>query len=211
MRPVWIWGAALLLWVLFFAWYTNLSGPLTTAEVDAYVERMQTRGADAEGLARMRSFLEQDTGDDFIMVNVILMRERPLPEPGVRPDETSAEVLGRYMAFMWPALLRRACHPVLAGNAVLEAPEVWGLENARRWSNAGMMRYRSRRDLMEIATDPGFQGPHQFKIAAMEKTIAFPIEAQLQLGDPRLLVGLILFGVGAALHLLLGRRARAAG
>jgi hypothetical protein len=170
-----------------------------------YIERMVANEADPERLALMRKFLEEDTGDDFIMVNAILMRERPLQEKGVRPDESSDEVLGRYMEYMWPALLRRACHPVLAGGAVAGALEVWGLENAERWSTAGLMRYRSRRDLMEIAATPEFSGPHEFKIAAIEKTVAFPIEAALQLGDPRLLLGLILFGLSAGLHLLLRR------
>jgi hypothetical protein len=154
----------------------------------------------------MRAFLESDTGDDFIMVNAILMRERPLPEHGVQPGESSDEVLGRYMAYMWPALLQRASHPVLAGPAVMESLEVWGIERAEHWSNAGMMRYRSRRDLMEIAATPAFNGPHQFKIAAIEKTFAYPIEAQLQLGDPRLLLGLLFFSLAAALHLAVGRR-----
>lgn len=205
IRPAYIWGAAALLYVAFFAWYTNLRGPLTPAEIETYVQRMVANGADPERLALMRSFLEQDTGDDFIMVNSILMRERPLQEEGVRPDESADQVLARYMAYMWPALLRRACHPVLAGGAVADALEVWGLENAERWSSAGLMRYRSRRDLMEIAATPEFSGPHEFKIAAIEKTVAFPIEAALQLGDPRLLLALILFGGSAGLHLLLGR------
>jgi hypothetical protein len=205
IRPAYVWGAALLLYVAFFGWYTNLGGPLTADEIEMYIERMVANEADPERLALMRKFLEEDTGDDFIMVNAILMRERPLQEKGVRPDESSDEVLGRYMEYMWPALLRRACHPVLAGGAVAGALEVWGLENAERWSTAGLMRYRSRRDLMEIAATPEFSGPHEFKIAAIEKTVAFPIEAALQLGDPRLLLGLILFGLSAGLHLLLRR------
>ncbi len=210
-RPAYIWVVLALIYLAFAAWYTNLRGPLTAAEIDVYIEQMVASGADAKRLARMRAFLEEDTGDDFIMVNAILMRETPLRENGVRPDESSDEVLGRYMAYMWPALLRRACHPVLAGAAVMDAPEVWGIENAERWSSAGMMRYRSRRDLMEIAVTPEFNGPHEFKIAAIEKTVAFPIEAALQLGDPRLLLGLICFGLAAALHLLLGRRGHTAG
>ncbi len=204
-RPAYIWGVAALVYVAFAAWYTNLRGPLTPGEVELYLGRMAESGAKPADLARLRGFLEEDTGDDFIMVNAILMRERPLREEGVGPDESSQEVMGRYMAYMWPALLRRACHPVLFGDAVSDAPEVWGLENARRWTSAGLMRYRSRRDLMEIAATPEFNGPHQFKIAAMEKTLAFPVEASLQLGDPRLLLALILFGLSAALHLLLGR------
>lgn len=208
IRPAYIWLPAAVVYAAFFAWYTNLGGSLTQAEVERYVGRMAERGVDPERLARLRAFLESDTGDDLVMVNAILMRERPLPEAGVRPDESSDEVLARYMAHMWPVLLRRACHPVLAGDAVADALESWGVERAERWSSAGMMRYRSRRDLMEIATDPGFEGPHEFKIAAMEKTVAFPIEASLQLGDPRGLLALLLFGASAGLHLAVGRPVR---
>ena len=207
MRSRLVWGIGALLYGVFFAWYTGLRGPLTPDEIDIYVERMASANqADPEELGALRTFLEEDTGGDFIMVNTILMREKPLQEKGVRPDESSEEVLARYMEYMWPALLKRACHPVLAGTAVMDAPEAWGIENARRWSSAGMMRYRSRRDLMEIAATPEFNGPHEFKIAAIEKTIAFPIETLLNPGDPRLLMGLILFSLSAGAHLLLRRR-----
>jgi hypothetical protein len=37
---------------------------------------------------------------------------------------------------------------------------------------------------------------HKYKIAALEKTIAFPVETQLYLGDPRLLLGLIFLIIG---------------
>ena len=60
------------------------------------------------------------------------------------------------------------------------------------------MRYRSRRDLMEIATNPAFQGSHEFKIAAMNKTIAFPIDPWFHLGDPRLLLALLFLVIGLA-------------
>ena len=102
--------------------------------------------------------------------------------------------------------VRRACHPVIAGAAVAPTFENWGIDGEGEWSTAAMMRYRSRRDLMEIAATPEFNGPHEFKIAAMKRTIAFPIQPLFQLGEPRVLLALILFGVAAGLHLLAGRR-----
>jgi hypothetical protein len=146
----------------------------------------------------MRDFLAADTGDDFVMVNVIEMREPPTRVEGVGENESASEVLARYMEYMWPALLRRACHPVLMGAAAAPALDVWGIEGAERWDQAGLMRYRSRRDLMEIASNPAFQGPHEFKIAAMNKTVAFPIDPWFQLGDPRLVLGLLALVLGLA-------------
>ena len=53
---------------------------------------------------------------------------------------------------------------------------------------------------MEIATNPEFSGSHEFKVAAMRKTIAFPIDPWMQLGDPRLVLALLLglIGCGAS-------------
>jgi hypothetical protein len=68
------------------------------------------------------------------------------------------------------------------------------------------MRYRSRRDMMEIAVNPAFRGSHAFKVAAMQKTIAFPVDPWFQLGDPRLVLGLLFLVVGLAVSWLGARR-----
>ena len=54
---------------------------------------------------------------------------------------------------------------------------------------------------MEIATHPDMFGKHQFKIAALEKTIAYPVETQLYLSDPRFILGLIFLVLGLSLRL----------
>jgi hypothetical protein len=202
-RNAWVWGSLALLWGLFFFWYTSFGGPLTDEEIAGYLAQFERRGGTGEELAALRAFLESDTGDDFVMVNVIELHERPPPMPGIPPDATSAEMLDRYMAYMWPALSRRACHPVIMGTAAAPALDLWGIDGAENWSQAAFMRYRSRRDMMEIAGNPDFQGPHEFKIAAMAKTVAFPADPWLSAGDPRLLLALILVIAG-----LLANRAR---
>jgi hypothetical protein len=81
-------------------------------------------------------------------------------------------------------------------------PTVVGMEGAENWSGGALMRYRSRRDFLEIVTNPIFKGQHHFKAAALEKTIAYPIEPDLQLGDPRLLLGLLLLALTALTDLI---------
>jgi hypothetical protein len=70
----------------------------------------------------------------------------------------------------------------------------------------GLVRYRSRRDVMEISTNPAFADAHPFKTAAMAKTIAIPVEPFIQLGSPRWLAAGALLTLGALLQLALGRR-----
>ena len=83
------------------------------------------------------------------------------------------------------------------GSAVYPTMDLVGIEGAENWDQAALFRYRSRRALLEILTNPAFNGKHHFKTAALDKTIAYPIETSLYLGDPRLLLGLIILALTA--------------
>ncbi len=189
-----IWITCGALYLGFFSWYTSFSGPLTEPEIEQYMTFFQREGADAtpERLASLRRFMQEDTGDDFVMVNVIEMYDQPLAVPGVAATDSSDDVLNKYMQYMYPALFARASHPVLFGSAASAALDLMNAPDMQKWTRGAGMRYRSRRDMLEISTNPEFSGAHEFKVAAMAKTIAFPIDPWWQLGDPRLILGLIL-------------------
>jgi hypothetical protein len=195
-RTLLVWSLLAALYLGFRLWYDGGGGPLTTEEVAHYVSLVEARGAPEGRVAKLREFLESDTGSDFVMANFIHFQE----SPGARAD------MDRYMAHMYPELFRRACHPVLAGRTVARALDVWGLENGERWSMVGLVRYRSRRDLVEIATNPAFGDAHEYKTAAMAQTIAVPVAPAFQLGSPRWLVAGALLVLGLLLQLALGRR-----
>ena len=156
-------------------------------------------------------FMETDTGDDFVMINVIDMRETPLRVPGVEPGETSDEVVAKYTApFLGQAFLS-AAHPVMLGFAPAPAIDLWGLEGARNWDQGGLVRYRSRRDVLEQVESiraEGGDGIHAFKIAAMEKTIAFPLDPRYQLGDPRFVFALVFAVIGLSVQAFSARDAK---
>ncbi len=204
----WIWLAVAALYVAFLSWYTSFGGPLSDAEIAGYLEVMQQRneGGSPEDLARIKRFMEEDTGDDFVMLNVIDMYETPLQVEGVAPGDTSEEVLARYMEYMFPALLARACHPVLSGTAANTAMDLMNAPGMESWTSGALMRYRSRRDLLDIATNPAFAGAHEFKVAGLRKTIAYPLDPWLYAGDPRLLLALLLGLTGCGLSWWVGTR-----
>jgi hypothetical protein len=198
-RVLALWLVLAALYGAFRLWYDGGGGPLSPEEASRYVALLEEQGGDPAQLAALREFLASDDGGDFVMANFIRFRE----------DEAAARAqLDRYMAYMLPALLRRACHPVLAGPVVATALDLWGVEGAERWSMVGLVRYRSRRDLAEIATAPGFRAAHPFKEAAMQQTIAVPVEPALQLGSPRWLAALALVALGAALQPVVRRPGR---
>jgi hypothetical protein len=197
VRVIWLICGAL--YVVFFCWYTSFGGPLTPKEIEHYLELYEQRQPGPDTLALLRKFMEEDTGDDFVMVNVIDLYDTPLQIEGVAPGATADDVLGKYMQFMYPALFSRASHPVLYGEAANTAMDLMNAPGMQRWTRGAGMRYRSRRDMMDIASNPAFSGSHDFKIAAMRKTIAFPLDPWMQLGDPRLLLALLLGLIGCAL------------
>lgn len=131
------------------------------------------------------------------MVNALDMNDNPPDVEGAAPGEDADQLMARYMEHMYAQLLKRACHPVIAGEAVHTAIDILGIEEAEQWTDAALFRYRSRRSFMEIIANPATRGRHEFKLAALDKTIAYPIETNLYLGDLRLLLGLILLAVTA--------------
>lgn len=197
-RSLILWSILAALYLGFRLWYDGGGGPLSPEEVQRYVGLLEARGVEPARVEKLREFLASDTGSDFVMANFIQFDERP----------EAQQDLDRYMAHMYPELFQRACHPVLGGPVVARALDYWGLENGERWSMVGLVRYRSRRDIMEIATNPAFADAHQYKTAAMAQTIAVPVEPFLMLGSPRWLVAGALVTVGALLQLGL-RRSRA--
>lgn len=193
-RP-WIWLAPGLAWVLFTLWYTNTSGALSDEEVAAITGQLEARGAPPEQIEFIRRFMAEDEGNQFLMVNLLHMA----------PDPEADANMDRYMAYMLPAMLRRASHPAFAGPVVHGAMDLVGIEGAQEWTSVGIVRYRSRRDLIEIAFNPVFDDRHDFKLAALAKTIAVPVEPTIYIGDPRLLLFLVLLGAAGVVDAL-GRR-----
>ena len=201
-----LWALPALAYIVLALWYTNLGGALSDDEIEAFAAQFEAGGGEPEQAAQLRQFMEQDTGNQFLMVNVVDLNEVPSAIPGAAPVPTTAAAMEHYMAYMYPALLSRASHPVIAGAAVFDAMDLAGIEGAEHWEQAALMRYRSRRDLMEIATNPEMRVRHPYKLAAIEKTIAFPIEPTLYLGDPRLLLALAVLALTALADLAIYRR-----
>lgn len=203
-----IWISLLVIYAGFFLWYTDIGGKLDKEEIEFFLEKFEenasANSADPETYNSQKNlikrFMEEDTGRQFLMVNNIDMDDDPEDVEGAEPGESAERLLDRYMEHMYAQLLKRACHPVFAGNAVHPSMDLVGIEGAEIWDRAALMRYKSRRAFMEVVTHPNMGSKHAFKVAAMEKTIAYPVETVLYLGDPRFLLALILIILGLFLQ-----------
>ena len=209
-RAARVWLVLLLVYVAFFSWYTSFGGPLSSEEMAHYrglVEEISD--GDSERIAAWQHFMQTDTGDDFGMISVVDLRDTPTPIEGVEPGESSEEVLEAYTEPFFGEVVRLAAHPVLVGWAAAPPIDIWGIEGASDWSQGVVVRWRSRRDFMEFAEglleESGDSNIHDFKIAAIEKTIAYPLDPWFHFGDPRLVIALVFAVIGLS-HQTLPRR-----
>lgn len=188
-------------YLMFCFWYTNTGGPLTTAEVEAHLLQLELRGAGTQNLEVVEDFMRRDTGNQFVMVNLIDLNPTPPNLPATGPNADPMALVDHYMAHMYPTMFLRASHPIYLAPVQASAMDLLNAPGASDWTQTALMRYRSRRDIMNIITDPRFSERHDYKLGAMLKTIAVPTEPSFNPADPRLLLGLV-----AAILLLLFRR-----
>ena len=202
-----LWLSSIMLYALFVGWYTDFGGPLTEAEIQAYIAKIENRNLGGAPSARgaLLEFLRNDTGGQFLMFNAVDLARTPPPMEGAPPDADGQTLLDLYMEHMIPALLSRASHPVVVGKSVADSLDLLGIEGAEAWSDGAIMRYRSRRTLIDIIDNPEFYARHDFKLAGLEKTIAYPIEPRIYFGDLRLLLGLFILAITALLDARLAR------
>jgi len=140
-----IWLLPALFFALFLFWYTPSGGPLSSAEVDNFIVKMEANGS---SIAMIRQFGEEDTGKHFIMINNIDYNETPGNVAGAAPGENAQQLMDRYMGHMIPAMLSRGSHPVMMGPAAYRSMDVIGVEGVDIWDMGGLVRYRSRRDFL---------------------------------------------------------------
>lgn len=197
----------------FFFWYTDMGGKLSQEEIQIFIKKHEQNiindgvSPDSEEFQLridfLKRFMEEDNGKQFIMVNNIEMNKDPGDVLGANPGESADQLMSRYMEYMWPNLLRRASHPIFMSNAVYQSMDLVGIEGAETWDQAALMRYKSRRTMMEIVTNPNMMNRHGFKIAALQKTIAYPVEPFGFYSDMRVIFGMLIAIVGLSIRLFL--------
>ena len=195
---------------MFTFWYTDFGGPLSEEEISAGLEKFQSQGYTPEQVAALAAFLRNDTGKQFLMVNNIDMDDNPPQMPDYGPDATASDYFDYYLDHIYTQLFRRASHPAFAGSALNYTADEFGVgsDAAFGWDSAALMRYRSRRSFLGVFTHPETSNRYPYKVAAMVKTIAYPVEPALYLSDIRLLLFLVLGLVTALVDIFIYGRQR---
>lgn len=191
-----IWSLAAVAYAVFWYWYVGFGHRIKPEEVEGYMNRMNDGSFPTEALPIMRRFLETDTGREFVMVNNLKIRR------GNVGGESPGALLQKYQKPYLAAVLRRGGHPLFVGRAVADNLEQWGVgEDCRHWSAAGLIRYRSRRDLVECILLPQFHDIHPFKEQAVEKTFAYPTQVMMVASSLRWMVLAVVIAAAALAQL----------
>lgn len=206
MSPWIIWGTALLLYLLFRLWYDNWQGPVKPNEIEAFLDSVGDRLEETgNSRAILRAFLEQDDGGEFLMLNLVKAEMGEVEDPKTGEMVRGVELLKRYSERFMPVLLGRGGHPGIVGRKVGGYVDAWNTSPDPGWTFFGLMRYRSRRDMMRLASDPAFIAAHPEKILGTPVTFSFPTKRMISLYiGPRVSVLLILALAAALVQLAWG-------
>ena len=194
MSALLIWGTAGLVYALFWCWYVGFRRKITPEEVEETMRLFKDDGTWTEQQREnIRRFLANDDGKDFVMVNLLLLN---------RPVRESRKQLAAYQKIFLGALLRKAGHPVMVATAASGNVENVACDQDEGWGAAGMIRYRSRRDLMEVLPATIGSEHHGLKLASLERTFAFPASPWFMFGGPKWIVPLCIALVAALVQLI---------
>lgn len=193
--------ALTLLYAAFLVWYGGRGKPLSAAEVEALlaeIKRQAGKTGPEEGpiLQQFRELIKNDDGRDYYMVNLLKFRQKALYPPGSAFGDDPLAANNRYNQAIIPLLLKFGGHPVFAGKVQgrFMHPDL-----ADDWDQVGIVRYRSRRDMLKMAAELAGTGSDIHKWAALEKTQVFPVKPLLNLALIRWIVAVLFIVIAVVL------------
>ena len=178
----------------FWSWYVGFGHKISEQELSRYMVCIEQTQLSPESIESFRNFFTNDDGKEFFMVNLLHLKS---------PKRESRALLDKYTSVFVSKLMKRAGHPYFFGLAQARNIENLNCDTADGWTSAAIMRYRSRKDLGDMIVDTFGQEHHGFKLAALEKTLAFPASGTLNIGSVPLVVALVGALIGCVIHIMI--------
>ncbi len=176
-----LWIVLAVLYIAFVLWYFNWSGPIKEHEIEDVIDKIKNSSGSANtSIDVFSDFIKNDDGKEFVMQNFIRVKDGVIDHPLTGEKTAAASLLQQYSNPFTKALFLRGGHPVFISRKVGGLIDSWG-GNDEEWHVTAMMRYRSRRDLVELITNPKFDDVHIYKITAIDKTTSFPVQLRMSL------------------------------
>ncbi|MGJ8559062.1 MAG: hypothetical protein ACSHX3_02380 [Litorimonas sp.] len=142
-------SAGAIIFIIAMNWYQGSAPPLTVSEVDSYMARIEAQSQRPGGrhdLPALRSFLASDDGKPIYTVNLYKFNEIADYSDESKFNGSGLEAYDRFSAVMIGLMAKRGSHPVFGSR--------WTHSISSQWDRIVIVRYRSRRDLVDLfATD----------------------------------------------------------
>jgi hypothetical protein len=194
------------LYGVFLFWYGGRGKPLSTNEVQDFLEEMRNSAGSQEKsesetslLDSFRDLASSDDGHEFYMVNLLKFREKALYPEGSSFGDDPMAANDRYNRAIFPQLLKYGGHPVFASKVMGRFIHPEHLDD---WDQVAIVRYRSRRDMLRMAVGLVGKDIDIHKWATLEKTQVFPVKPFINLFLVRLIAAMLCCGLAALIILL---------
>lgn len=179
------WSAFLVIaFVAFSVWYGGNGKPLTEAEGARLIAELRASyPASESGLAdNLEEMIARDDGKEFYAVNLEQLKS----------GDEALEADRAYARAIFPQLFKRAGHPVFVSERAGLMLGDYGTEVDR----VAVVRYRSLRDLINMAKDPALLPHSHHKFDALEHTEVFITRPTVTFVHVRITLGLFLILLG---------------
>jgi hypothetical protein len=161
---------SVMIFVILFS-YMNKS-PMTNNEVDEYINKINLLSHIPGGqhdIEELKKFLYADDGGSFYTINLYKYHETAQYMTTDLAKTSGVEAYDKFSKVMVSLLLQNYSYPIFASN--------WLDLSEKGWDRIVIVKYRSRRDMANIFSDPKFSMASKDKWASIEKHDRFVVKA----------------------------------
>ncbi len=188
-------GIGLLFLLASMVWFRWNTTKLTQPEIDTYLEQIAAQTQVPGGrhdMANLRTFMENDDGKPFFVVNLYRFHDTADYAPNTGHSGSGEDAFQRFTNVMVGLILSRGSYPMFSSNQA---------DAYSDWDRVAIVRYRSRRDLMNIYLTDAFADASQHKWAAIKDHNRMVVSAR---NIPGIEPVLIILSVSLAMAVFVG-------
>lgn len=177
-------------------WYQWSASTLLPFDVDRYMALIEAQtqmpGA-RHDLPALRKFLSEDDGAPVYTVNLYKFHDVADYPEGSKFSGTGADAYNRFSNVMIPLMTKRGSHPVYGSN--------WSDQAKSDWDRIVIVRYRSRRDLVDLFGTNQFAEASLHKWASLRDHERMLVQA-IHIPDGKIVIALIATIIGLGIYLI---------
>lgn len=200
MAPYKLWAVSIGVGaVIFFGllyWYQWSAHKLSGGEIDAYLSTIEAQTQSPGGkhdMIALRQFLENDDGRPVYTVNLYRFHKKAVYPAGSSFTGTGEQAYDRFSKTMISLMTKRGSHPIYGSSWV---------DASSDWDRIVVVRYRSRRDLVDLFATDTFAEASLHKWASIHDHQRMLVQATHIPDGKYLIVILALLATAAGLFLI---------